>query len=454
MQDSFVDVILESVADGVFTVDGDMTITYFNPAAERITHFQREEALGRRCWEVFRSNLCQGSCPLQESLATGRTITNQEIETTTKEGRSAVISVATSALRDATGRFVGAVETFRDLTQIKELERELDERYRSGAIVSRNAAVRRLLDSLPVIARSDAAVLIEGRSGTGKGLFARALHDLSPRGTGPFVQVNCGALPEGLLETELFGHVRGAFTDARSDRQGRFAAAEGGTLFLDEIGDASPAVQVKLLRVLQEKEYEPVGSSQTQKADVRVVAATNRDILALVRTGGFREDLYYRLGVFHLVVPPLKDRLDDVPLLTRVFVERHCRRTRRCLGTPTERAMRALLEYGYPGNVRELENIIEHACIVARGERIDVDDLPRFVLTREREPLEVGEPPGATPSRPRPADAGDGSRRRPSDAEVRATLKRCDGNIPAAARELGMHRTTLWRRASRLDGWR
>lgn len=439
MKSAYVELILNSVADGVFTVDGDMTITYFNRSAEQITGFGREEALGRHCWEVFRTNLCQGSCPLQESLATGRTITNQEIETITKDERSAVISVATSALRDASGQFIGAVETFRDLTELKALERELDGRFSVGSIVSKNPEMKRLLDTLPVIAASDASVLVEGGSGTGKGLFAKALHDLSARAQGPLVHVNCGALPEGLLETELFGHVRGAFTDAKVDRQGRFAAAEGGTLFLDEIGDASPAVQVKLLRVLQDREFEPVGSSQTIKTDARIVAATNKDMLAMVREGRFREDLYYRLGVFHLKVPELRERKEDIPLLVKQVIDRYCRRTGREVSRPTERAMRALLDYSYPGNVRELENILEHACIVTRGDRIDLDDLPRFVMTGERERR------GA--AGPNPAATG-----RPTDDQVRAALKRHGSNIPAAAEELGMHRTTLWRRARKLGG--
>ena len=430
-------VVLDSIADGVFTVDEDFRITYFNRAAEQITGVPRERALGTPCHSVFRTDLCRARCPLGESLRTGRTATNQEIEIRTATDVSRTISVNTSALVDDGGRFVGAVETFRDVSRERELERQLLDRWTFRDIVSRHEAVQRIFRQLPVLARSDAAVLIDGGTGTGKGLFARAVHDLSDRAAGPFVHLNLGALPDTLVEAELFGHVRGAFTDAKASRAGRVEAARGGTLFLDEIGDAPLAAQVKLLRLLQEREFEPLGTDRTVQADVRIVAATNRDLLALAESGRFRDDLYYRLSVFHLTIPDLRDRMDDVPLLAQHFIERHSLRSGRRLVGLTRGALGALVAYDYPGNVRELENVVEHACVMARDDRIGREDLPSsLVAGRSRHGAGA---PGTTARR----------RARVDREEARAALARHAGNIPRAAAVLGVHRTTLWRMVRR-----
>jgi PAS domain S-box-containing protein len=429
--------ILNAVADGLFTVDEGLLITTFNRAAETITGFSRAEAIGRPCSEVFRTRLCLSRCPLKESMATGRTVTNQEIVITTASEEFRSISVNTAALTDDDGRFVGAVETFRDLSRIKALERELAMRHRFGDVVSRNPLIRRMCEQMPVIAESDATVLIEGRSGTGKGLFARSIHERSGRTTEPFVHVNCGALPEGLLEAELFGHVKGAFTDAARDRVGRFEAAGRGTIFLDEIGDASLSTQVKLLRVLQEREFERVGSSQTLTSRARVVAATNVDLREAVAKGRFREDLYYRLSVFRVRLPDLAERREDIPLLAKHFLEAQHRRSGRGPARLAPEVMRILMVHPFPGNVRELENIVEHACIVASGDEITSRDLPELIV-----PAHFQAP--AHGSRPKP-------RLQVSKAQLRSILEANEWNVPRVADELGVHRSTAWRMLKRHD---
>lgn len=264
-----VDLILRNVADGVFTVDNQFRITFFNEAAEQITGFSRHEAIGRYCNEVFRTPICNLDCPLRRSLRTGRTVKNFEIDILTRQGKRQTISVCTAPLLAEDGEFLGGVETFRDLSTYKELRREIAGKYMFQDIISKNPKMRQVFETLPNIAQSDATVLLQGRSGTGKELFATAIHNLSPRSEGPLVKVNCGALPEALLESELFGHVQGAFTDAKRSRPGRFQAAEGGTILLDEVGDTPFPVQVKLLRVLQHREFEPLGSETTINAEDR-----------------------------------------------------------------------------------------------------------------------------------------------------------------------------------------
>ncbi len=432
-----VGLILRSIADGVFAVDSQLRITYFNAAAEEITGFRADEAIGRRCSEVFRAELCGERCPLKESLRTGRKVSNRQIEIRTRGGDRRIISVATAALSEGDD-LVGAVEAFRDVSRILALERDAAQATdRMEGIVGRSPPVQRLFELLPTISDSEATILIDGESGTGKGLFARAIHDLSPRSDGPFVHVNCGALPETLLEAELFGHTAGAFTGARGRRAGRFEAAAGGTIFLDEIGDAPLSIQVKLLRVLQERQFEPLGSSKAMEADVRVVAATNRPLLELVRRGAFREDLYYRLRVFHLQVPALRERPEDVPALVHEFIARFNRRYEVKIRDVAPDAMRLLLAYGYPGNVRELENIVQHMCIVARGERVRRADLPSYVFTGEHL-LDREE----RPRRARPAS-------RVTRAELERLLEEHGGSLPRVARALGVHRTTAWRMAKR-----
>ena len=315
------DTILDSIADGVFTVDRDSNITFFSRAAEKIIGISQDQAVGQKCFDVFRANICQTACALRKTIETGRELINLHINILNSEGRTVPVSVSTSVLRDEKGDIVGGVETFRDLSTIETLRKEIRSQYSFGDIISKNHEVRGILDILPDIAASGSTVLIEGPSGSGKELFARAIHDLSGR-KGDYVALNCGALPDTLLESELFGYAKGAFTEAKKDKPGRFKLAEGGTILLDEIGDISTALQLKLLRVLQEKEYEPLGAVATIKADVRIIAATNKILSKLVARGSFREDLFYRLNVVRLSLPPLSRRREDIPYLLEHFIGR------------------------------------------------------------------------------------------------------------------------------------
>ena len=351
------DVILDSIADGVFTVDENWQITSFNSAATQITGVPREEAIGRRCCDVFHASICENECALGQTLETGRSITCKPIYVVKADGNRIPISISTAILKDHDGKLIGGVETFRDLSVVEQLRKELEEKYTFADIIARSAVMRKLLDVLPQFGESNSTVLIEGASGTGKELFARAIHDLSHRRDRPLVAVNCGALPDTLLESELFGYEAGAFTDARHDKPGRFALADGGTIFLDEIGDVSPAMQSKLLRVLQEGVYEPLGSIESANVDVRVIAATNKDLSRLVSEDTFREDLYYRINIVRLQLPPLCDRREDLPLLVEHFL-RKMKASSEISKVPG-RTMDILIEYDWPGNVRELRNVLQ-----------------------------------------------------------------------------------------------
>jgi PAS domain S-box-containing protein len=425
--------ILDSIADGVFTVDLDWKITFFNRAAERIIGVGREEAVGKPCCEVFRADICEEACALRQTMDSGQPVVNRAVYVLTGDGRRLPISISTALLRDESGNVTGGAETFRDLSLVEELRKEIAGTYTFADIISKNHRMRQTLAILPEVAVSESTVMVTGESGTGKELVARAIHSLSARKEGPFVAVNCGALPDTLLESELFGHVKGAFTDARSDRKGRFAQAEGGTIFLDEIGDVSPTLQVRLLRVLQEREYEPVGSSTPQKADVRVVCATNRDLDKLVRKNEFRQDLYYRVNVVRIAVPPLRDRRDDIPLLVDHFIAHfNALRGKDIVGVSRD-VMSCFMRHDWPGNVRELENTIEHAFVLCPGGIIEVSHLP--------EPF-AAERAAGTPSGTTLAEI--------ERAAIHDALERNGWKKLATARELGIDKTTLWRKLKKL----
>ncbi len=430
------EVIRDSLAEGVFTVDKDWRITTFNRAATEITGVPPEEAIGERCCDIFRSSICENECALKETLRTGNSIVNKMIHIVDAEGRRIPVSISTAILRDKAGRAIGGVETFRDLSEMEALRKELSGKYTFVDIIGKSPAMGRLFDILPQIAESDSTVLIEGASGTGKELFARAIHELSFRRDNRFVAINCGAVPDTLLESELFGYKAGAFTDARQDKPGRFALADGGTIFLDEIGDVSPAMQMRLLRALQEKAIEPLGAVEAIPVNVRVIAATNKDLDELVRKGVFRQDLYYRVNVIRLALPSLPDRREDIPLLVDHFVAKFNRLQDKDIVGISDEVLSTLMAHDYPGNVRELENIIEHAFALCRGGLIQVRHLPAWLRT-------------AVCSGPDEDNHGL-TLQALEKTHIIDAINRHGGNRTAAARELGINPSTLFRKLKSL----
>ncbi|MDW7772017.1 MAG: sigma 54-interacting transcriptional regulator [Desulfobulbaceae bacterium] len=373
---SFAQQILNSMGDGVFTVDRNWKITSFNRAAEKITGRTADRVLGRSCGDVFQSSICGRSCTIAESLYSGKNVTNRSITIVNSSGDKIPVSISAAPLADQDGNIIGGVQTFRDLRALAAMPKQLNRKYRFNEIVSKSKAMQRLFTILPDVAASPSTVMIYGESGTGKELFATALYNISDRRDKPFVVLNCGALPESLLESELFGYKAGAFTDARKDKPGRLAAADGGTLFLDEIGDIPTSVQVKLLRVLQEKVYEPLGSNTSVNIDVRIMTATNHDLKTLVTEGRFREDLYYRLNVVKIHLPPLRDRKEDIPLLIDQFVQEFSAQFGKDIVGISSPALNVLMRHDFPGNIRELKNIIEYAFILCEGGYIQQEHLP------------------------------------------------------------------------------
>jgi len=425
--------IIRGLALPFFVVDNDNKIIFFNEPLEKLTGYSEQEVLGKPCHEILRSEICKEHCPLKETMATGMDAVNQEMTIQRKNDLPIPVRITTSVIKDKEGKVIGGMESFRDISFLKALRKEIREKYTYHKIVSRNKKILETLDDLTDIAASDATVLIQGESGTGKELFANALHELSSRKDKPFIKVNCGALPETLLESELFGYKRGAFTDAKKDKPGRFQLAEGGTIFLDEIGEISKNIQVKLLRVLEKKEYEPLGSVQTEKANVRIIAATNRNLRVLVQSGDFREDLYYRLNVITLNISPLRERKEDIPLLIEHFMDSFNQTVEGKINGISTPAMKLLLNHGYPGNVRELENIIEHAFILCRENYIAPKHLPDYLTDRF----------------PRQTVKGKKLEELVDSFEkelIEETLKQYGGNIERVAEELGVHRSTLWRK--------
>jgi PAS domain S-box-containing protein len=354
----------------------DWRITSFNSAAQKITGISKEEAIGCLCYEILRANVCETNCALKQTFSSSRPIINSTANIIDHKGRKVPIRLSTAILRNEAGEIVGGVETFQDLSYVEQLQKQLDASYSFEDIIGRSSRMLELFSILPQVAESSSTVLLSGASGTGKELFARAIHNLSPRRKQRFVGVNCAALPDTLLESELFGYKAGAFTDAKRDKPGRFLLADGGTIFLDEIADMSQAMQVKLLRVLQERVIEPLGSVESVPIDVRVIVASNRDLSDLVKNGSFREDLYYRICVIHMQLPELKHRREDIPLLIEHIIYKYNRLQHRDIAGVSDEVMAVLLNYDFPGNIRELENIIEHAFVLCRGGLIELQHLP------------------------------------------------------------------------------
>jgi len=427
------EIILESISDGVFTVDHNWRIMSFNRAAEEITGTKRSEAIGRYCWEVFRSNMCEGDCALKRTMKEGKSFVSSSTYIINNRQQRVPIGVSTSPLKNDRGEILGGVETFRDHSLVEELRRELTGNFEVGDMVSRSKGMKKIFNILQQVAESDSTVLIEGETGTGKELMASALHNLSLRKEEPFIAINCGALPDTLLESELFGYKAGAFTNADKDKPGLFEAAGKGTIFLDEIGDTSSAFQVRLLRVLEEKAFQPLGSVQKVKTDARIVAATNRDLGEMVEKGEFRRDLFYRINIIRFKLPPLRERKEDIPLLIERFIKKMNHIKGRSVAKISKEAMSLLLAHDYPGNIRELENIIEHSFVLCSDAEIETSHLPAYLLEQDNSQpalqLSMAESVGLNEK----------------ETIVKA-LKQNDYNRLATARELGIHKSTLFRK--------
>jgi PAS domain S-box-containing protein len=429
--------IIDSISDGLLVHDMQRRIVLFNRAAEEITGRRRRDVVGRDCHQVFGCGFCGGKCVLEHVTGPepGFDERRERIEITTADGERRTLDARIRPLREAGGRWVGLVAVFHDVTREFTLARRMGEMQSFAGIVGRDAKMLEVFDLIRDVADSTVPILIRGESGTGKELVAAAIHNEGPRAGKPFIAVNCGALPEGLLESELFGHVRGSFTGAIRDKKGRFELADGGTIFLDEIGDISPAMQVRLLRVLQEGVMQRVGSETSIKVDVRVISATHRDLQKEIAAARFREDLYYRLNVVPIWIPPLRERLADIPLLVTHLLARFLSEMGRSTAMRVSpEAMDLLLTCQWPGNVRELQNWLQYALVKCRGEEIRPEHLPpaRVALPPAGSPVQPGTPPAVA--------------RAPLTVErVRDALDKSRGNRRDAARALGVARATLYR---------
>jgi PAS domain S-box-containing protein len=429
-------IILDNLNVGIFTVDRSGHITFFNTAAERISGYNRREILGQPCTTIFETDDAQEVCLLKETIVDGVSRSRRRGQITTRDGVTIPIRTNYMALRNEKGTAVGGLMTFHDLTLIHQLDQAMRDRYTYHDMIGKSPAMQKIFEMINVIATTDATILIEGSTGTGKDLLAKVIHSASSRADRTLVKVNCAAIPDNLLESEMFGYVQGAFTGAERDKPGRFQEADGGTIFLDEIGDLPLPLQAKLLRVLEDKEFYRLGSRHTVKVNVRIISASNRNLAKLVEKKLFREDLFYRLNVFRIELPELKDRRVDLPLLIGHILRRLC--VGRDIRSPeiSEKAMELLLNYHYPGNVRELENILEHALIICQEDTIQPTHLPEYLQTR----------PAARKVMP-VANAGQSFVPENTERDkLLATLRKYNWHRSQSARALGMDRTTLWRK--------
>jgi PAS domain S-box-containing protein len=424
--------IFRSVKDAIITVDPELRVIEANKSTEAICGIAVKEIAGKTFSQSL--NHCSKSCSevLRLTLEKKMTIKEYRVECGHQQRHQQTVSVSSSPLLDPEGKFMGAVLAIRDITLLRDLERELRERHQFQNIIGRSKKMQDTYRLLEDLANLETTVLITGESGTGKDLVARALHYSGQRAFKPFVTVNCSALAESLLESELFGHVKGAFTGAIKDKQGRFQAANGGTILLDEIGDISPLIQLKLLRVLQEKEFERVGEFIPQKVDVRVIACTNKDLKEKVKRGEFRQDLYYRLKVVEVSLPPLRERLEDLPLLMDHFCRSFNERFKKNIEGISNEVLGRFMDYPWPGNVRELEHVMEHAFVLCHGGMITLEHLPSEIRDDGRtERIAVQE---ASTHGPNGAQ------------EVLNALNKTHWNKTKAARLLGISRRTIYRK--------
>ena len=422
--------LFQSLPEGVFTIDTLWRITSFNKTAEQLTGYSKAEVIGRHCWEIFCSELCQKGCPLGLCFESGELKMDQEVAVTNRFGVTKTLLVNVNVLQDTDGAVLGGIETFRPPSP------DEDNLLRANTVcegfVGKSPAIKALFKMLPDIAASEANVLLCGESGTGKGALAKAIHNQSSRSKGPFVTVNCSALAESLLESELYGHEKGAFTGAETLKKGRFELAKGGTLFLDEIGELKPQLQVKLLRVIEEGEFERVGGTKAITLDARIISATNKNLEEALARRTFREDLYFRLRTVPLDLPPLRHRSDDIPLLVSHFLENLNERYHKKVRTVDPKVMKILTAYHWPGNIRELARTLEYAFIFVKGPVIFDRHLPPLNLEEQREQAKDPLTSFQRDSR--------------NKEHITRALSETRGNRQKAAVLLGISRTSLWRR--------
>ncbi len=429
--------VLDSISEGVMTLDGDWKILSWNKAAERITGYTKEEALGQECAQLFGMALCGEKCPVDRALMCGHARQDVEVAIRNKDHQIIHLVVNAAPLYDADGTIIGGLEMFRDVSRSYWMRQELKNQYNYEEMIGVSSAMVEVFAVLESLVETDTTVLIQGESGTGKELIARALHFYGPRKDNPFVAINCSAIPEGMLESELFGHAKGAFTGAVKSHTGKFELANGGTLFLDEISEISASVQVKLLRVLEARVFQRLGENRNVKMDIRLVTATNKNLWDEVVTGTFREDLYYRLSVFPVNLPPLRERLEDIPHLVTHFIEKFNNQMGKRIHGIADEVLEILEEYPWPGNIRELANAIEHSFVHAKGVLIHRSDLPQHILSAP-DILTAGK----AYARPQAVDAVEREL-------IVKELNQTGWNKTRAAKKLGMSRSTLWRKMDR-----
>ncbi|MBN1638331.1 MAG: sigma 54-interacting transcriptional regulator [Ignavibacteriales bacterium] len=434
-QQNKLEAIFNSSIEGTFTIDNDWNITSFNNSAVKITGYKKEEAIGKKCWDVFKSNICRNGCHLERTLETGKPTIGKELEIITKSGKLIPIRSNSAILLDDKNQKIGAVETFVDISELKNLNEHLHEKYHFENIIGKSKEMEKIFSLFDSVSKTDSTVLLTGESGTGKELAARAIHLNSSRRNGPFIPINCSAFNENLIESELFGHEEGAFTGAVKKKIGKFELAQGGTLFLDEIGDISIAVQTKLLRVIETKSFERVGSNKQIKMDVRIIVATNANLQEKINEGKFREDLFYRINIINIHLPPLRERIDDLPLLVDYFVKQFNEKFNRKINGITKKVYEIFSKYLWYGNIRELENVLEHSFVLCQNNYIDVEHIPEKILKTKKSniKLEFDKPF--------------------HNAEyeiITTTLEKNNGNRKKTAEDLGVDVTTLWRKMKKL----
>lgn len=427
------DEILDSIGEGLLTVDKNFKINFFNRAAEQITGFKREEVLNQFCKYVFKCELCESKCPIGLILESGNPIYDFRSNIEIKDGTRKPIKLNAALLKNDSDQPIGGVISFRDLSEIESIKKDINSSGNFFGIIGRGKVMQDIFNLIEEIADSDATVMIQGESGTGKELVANAIQAISKRKSKPFVKVNCAVFPENLLASELFGHVKGAFTDAFKDRLGRFELANEGTIFLDEIAEMPLQTQVQLLRVLQEGTFERVGESIPRKADVRVIAATNIIISEALKNGKLREDLYFRLNVIPIHIPPLRERVEDIPHLVNSFIKEFSKVYNKQIEDIDNEALDTLIKYNWPGNVRELENIIEFLVVRTKERIIRFDSLPAELKMKMNNLQPVFEYKRENPS------------------ELIQILEKHKWNKTKVAEELGIGRTTLWRMLKKID---